>query len=228
MIFSVNKQGIRYSTYKDAFYENVYFEIENTKRNSIFIGEEYVFTNYSPSKKKGLKESKGSFVVKRKSDGHKAFTDGSVGLVSFFEEYASEFGDFYSPPSIVFEVYVDDKAFDEIKDSVKRQLNTTYVTVECDRGMDFGWEPDGSSRVWKTNESKTGDMYSRLVNVEITSFGMGFGEETNHDDDDNEATSSLTTPQEILSNVKRIHGYVKQIGYALIVICVVVVLQALI
>ena len=227
MIFSVNAQGIRYSTYKDDFYENVYFEIENTKRNSITIGEEYIFTNYAPSKKKGLKESKGSFVIKRKIDGHKALSDGSVGLVSFFEEHASEFGDFYSPPSIVFEVYVGDKAFEEIKDSVKRQLKTTYLTVECDRGMDFGWEPDGSSQVWKVDESKTGDLYSRLQKVEIKSFGIGFGEETVDDDSTDNSSKALSIPQETLKTVKDILGYVKQVGMVLIVICAVIVLQGI-
>lgn len=230
MRFSVAKQGIQYSTYQDAFYEHVYFEIENTKRDSITIADQYVFSSHASTSKKGLKECKGSFVVKQSDAPHLAISKDAIGAVSFFEEMVGEFGEYYHPPKIIFEVYVDKKLYEELKDNVKKQIKVTHLTVDCDRGLEFGWEPDGSTRVWKIDESKDkGDLHSKLEKVEITSFGMGFGENPFEDDSDelpSRENIGTTSQQELLKNVKDIHGYVKQIGTVVIAICVILVLQA--
>lgn len=159
----------------DNFRESITFQVEGEGRNKITIADKYQFGGKSYDKEK--ESISGRFNI-QKFDAHYAehhkLDNEKIGVLDFFEAVHDEFSAYSLPSKIYFTVYVHESEYERIRQAVLSQLPISHLVCGLD-GLDYGWEPDGSSQIWKLIEGAEIKSRLPLEKVYITDFSIGFG-----------------------------------------------------
>lgn len=86
------------------------------------------------------------------------------GWAAFYPEQKSDLH--YSPPALEMVVVVEPALFEELFKLRIAAPDTATMHVDID-GLDYGWEPDGSHKIWKVEEKKANRLKEKKP---VTSF----------------------------------------------------------
>jgi hypothetical protein len=143
-------------------------------------------------------------------------------IVKFFEENADEFSQYSSLALVSFHAFVDDAFFDKVKQGILHKLPLAYLTCSL-KGMDYSWEPDGSHKLWKLKDVESEVSHSNLVDIKLTQFDMGYGNQFSDEywegRDEGSVSASLVTSEDVELFKKQL----KYIQYAVVFIAVAII-----
>jgi hypothetical protein len=143
------------------------------------IGNRHVFAHRANRPIFSKRRSCGLVVcVHRKSEVAPEFIDGmglsdsKIGALVFIPPGEKILFWFSQPAILQANVFVNDEFFDRLVFALQSGKRTTRLELEIQKQgvLEFGWEPDGSRRVWKL-ESTT---ETSCVDVESMDFGLTF------------------------------------------------------
>jgi hypothetical protein len=95
--------------------------------------------------------------------------------MQYFSEQTGD--DFYNPASIHFTMFIEPTAFRELADKIRSGLYPETITIELADSarisadpkqkppIEFGWEPDGSGKIWHNTEQE-----NRKIAIESVRF----------------------------------------------------------
>lgn len=141
------------------------------------IGERYAFTAKASRHLLGKRKSCNLrvWVKRRSSAGQKAveklgLSPSKIGELGFYPP--SEKGDFFPgrPAALEAMAFVSDELFDGLVTTLRATKPATWLVLEIEKQgvLEYGWEPDGSRRIWKL-ESVAEPSY---VDVEMMEIGF--------------------------------------------------------
>jgi hypothetical protein len=187
-------------------YSSTYFTLEQIGRNYLEVDEEYVFCN--PLYESSMKDKKflsASLTINKQEKGAKK----GISNCGFFKEYEN-IDDGLEPGSLAFNIFLNDKEFNQILNDIKIKNYPTIATLAM-KGIKYGWEPDGRHTIWETNEKK------KFLEIE------GFGLQHKHiyeDDDELEFEKDLKENKE--NQKKQLIQNFKQGFYAILFLLVLI------
>lgn len=174
MILTVKNSNISLSIHPNNVQETITFQVLPEGRNRLTIADKFIFGSGYPDKDKT--EISGRFSIKKIEPAyaeHYKLNSERIGYLSFFEAVVEEFGEYSLPAQVIFTVFVQEEQYEDIKKAVLAKLPVRHLTFSSNE-LDFGWEPDGSHRVWKANPD---DSKLNLDKAHISNFSIGFGDD---------------------------------------------------
>jgi hypothetical protein len=137
------------------------------------VFQDYIYARLDKKKKKKKKKNLiGASMTIRPLPDESYYEHNTM---QYFSEQTGD--DFYSPASIYFTVFIEPTAFRELADKIKSGLYPETITIELARSpristdpqrkppIEFGWEPDGSGKIWHNTEKE-----NRKIAIESVSF----------------------------------------------------------
>lgn len=176
MLLKVKNSAIFFNIHgTDNFRESINFQVVSEGRNRITIADKYEFGGKFPDKEK--EQISGRFRL-TKFDAHYAefhkLDNKKIGVLDFFEGTVDEFSAYSTPTFVEFKVWVQDDEYERIKQAILSQTPISHLTCGLD-GLEYGWEPDGSTQIWKLKEGVENKFRLPLEEAYITDFSIGFG-----------------------------------------------------
>lgn len=157
-----------------------------TINNEYFLASPHIFKIHGNDKR----ELEARLTIKRKSEVIK----NGIGFMYFFKEYES--GSTYISASIHFEVYLEEKNYESIYNSIINQNSINELMLVVDgKDLTYGYVPYGSEKIWNT----TNENPKLLIN----DFNISFSNSGNTE----EAESEKVT-EKLLKEIKEIKFYI--------------------
>ena len=173
MILTAKNGRLGFAAWVDDVRDFISFEVMPEGREKVTIGDKYVFGSSALDSANHQKAS-GRLTIEKKSGYRYKPDDEAIGYIKFFEENDDEFSQYSSPALVSFHVFVDDVFFDKVKEGILHKLPIAYLTCSL-TGLAYSWEPDGSHQLWNLKDGETEVSHSNLIDVKLTQFDIGFG-----------------------------------------------------
>jgi hypothetical protein len=221
MILTAKNGRLGFSAYGEDVREFISFEVIPEGRGKITIGDKCVFGS-SVFDSGNHEKASGRFTIEKKSS-YRYKPDGDeMGYVKFFEENADEFSQYSSSALVSFHAFVDDVFFEKVKQGILHKLPVAYLTCSLE-GMDYGWEPDGSHKLWKLKDGESEVSYSNLVDIKLTQFDIGYGNQFSDEYWEGRDEGSVSAPLVTSEDVELFKKQLKYIQYAVVFIAVAII-----
>jgi hypothetical protein len=175
MSFHVKNVSISFSSLGNLHSDIISFEVAAAGFEKITIADKYVFGNRRDTDKLSVS---GAFTIQRLQQewiDHYKLNENRIGAVSFFESSIDEFSSSPDPSLIVFNVFVQDALYENIKNAIYNKMQVIKFSCHFE-GLRFGYEPDGSHQIWDLDESKEKKFGLPLADCFVTSFHIKFGD----------------------------------------------------
>ena len=187
---------LNFTYYSQNISKTINLRVTNSNKDVIEIGDDYAFTNddyfawYNKMQKNSKKFVEANITIYN-ADEHKEsvekfnINNEKIGDVLFFKEHVGEFGDDGTEALINFRLFIKAELFNYIYENIASRNKISNISLDV-VGLDYGWEPDGSKMIWKTDDDKRTQM-TDLQNFSISFNPLTQQEEVNVYDDDKES-----------------------------------------
>lgn len=225
MILTAKNGRLGFAAWGEDVREFISFEVMPEGREKLTIGDKCVFGS-SALDRGNYEKASGRFTIEKKSSSKFKPDAEAMGYVRFFEENSDEFSQYSSLALVSFHVFVDDVFFEKVKQGILHKLPLAYLTCSL-VGLDYSWEPDGSHKLWNLKDGETEVSYSNLVDVKLTQFDIGYGNQFSDEYWAGRDEGGLTDPLVTSEDIELFKKQLKSIQYAVLFIAVVIIFSML-